>query len=81
MGGKDSENFGRFCDIACRAYNLIRRNSSLFVNLFALMLSTGIPELQSIDDLEYLRDALAPTLTDQVCACGVACLLSLQRVS
>jgi phosphatidylinositol-4,5-bisphosphate 3-kinase len=29
------------------------------------MLSTGIPELQSVDDITYLRDAFALDLTEE----------------
>ena len=30
------------------------------------MLSTGLPELQDVNDLEYLRDALALGVSDEV---------------
>lgn len=41
------------------AFNTLRQNSALLINLFYLMLATGIPELQSPDDILYLRNALA----------------------
>lgn len=41
-----------------------RRNTSLLVNLFLLMLPAGMPELASKEDINYLRDKLAPTLSD-----------------
>ena len=47
MGGKGAPDFEEFVDTACRAYLVLRRHSSTFINLFALMLSTGIPELKS----------------------------------
>ncbi|EGC40128.1 hypothetical protein DICPUDRAFT_52203 [Dictyostelium purpureum] len=68
VGGKDSENFKRFVTTCCLAYNILRKNSDLFLNLFQLMLSTGIPELQCADDIDYLRKALAPQLTDEEAA-------------
>ena len=64
MGGKDSDKFKYFVRLCCRAYNIARMNGNLFLNLFSMMLSTGIPELQSEDDLLYLRDAIACELTD-----------------
>jgi phosphatidylinositol-4,5-bisphosphate 3-kinase len=65
MGGKDSDRFRYFVRLCCRAYNLVRRNSNLIINLFAMMLSTGIPELRGDQDLLYLQDALASDLTDE----------------
>eukprot|EP01094_Clydonella_sp_ATCC50884_P017221 TRINITY_DN2958_c0_g2_i1.p1 TRINITY_DN2958_c0_g2~~TRINITY_DN2958_c0_g2_i1.p1 ORF type:complete len:1042 (-),score=355.45 TRINITY_DN2958_c0_g2_i1:555-3641(-) len=58
MGGKKGENFKRFAELCCDAYNILRKHANVFINLFAMMLSTGIPELQSEADIEYLRDAL-----------------------
>ena len=43
----------------------LRRHGNLFVTLFAMMMYTGIPELQKPDDLEYLRTSLALTKTDE----------------
>jgi hypothetical protein len=65
MGGKDAEPYKRFVATACRAYNIIRHHANLFISLFAMMLSTGIPELKSMEDLDYLKDALAPELSDE----------------
>jgi hypothetical protein len=45
MGGTKSPHFKRFVDVSSRAYNILRKHASLFINLFAMMLSTGIPEL------------------------------------
>eukprot|EP01105_Mastigella_eilhardi_P005235 TRINITY_DN1698_c1_g3_i1.p1 TRINITY_DN1698_c1_g3~~TRINITY_DN1698_c1_g3_i1.p1 ORF type:complete len:1497 (-),score=373.96 TRINITY_DN1698_c1_g3_i1:47-4501(-) len=58
LGGKDSQQFKLFEEKACDAYNTLRRQTDLFITLFSLMLSTGIPELQSESDIQYLRDAL-----------------------
>ena len=41
--------------VCCKAYNVIREHAHEFVNLFSLMLSTGIPELQKAEDIEWLR--------------------------
>ena len=80
IGGRDSSNFMKFVDLCCNAYNILRKNANVFVNLFAMvkflpfflkywkmlkMLSTGIPELTSTDDLLYLRDAFSLDATDE----------------
>ena len=39
------------------------RPPQLFLSLFTLMLATGIPELQRLEDIEYLRDMLSLELT------------------
>ena len=41
------------------AYLSLRKHANVFINLFTMMLSCGIPELQSMDDIEYLRKTLA----------------------
>jgi phosphatidylinositol-4,5-bisphosphate 3-kinase len=43
---------------------IIRRYSHLIINLFSLMLSSDMPELQSIEDIMYLRKTLAIDETD-----------------
>lgn len=63
-----SKAFQHFVQIACTAYNLVRQNSSKFIALFQMMLSTGIPELSSNDDLAYLREALDSDLTEDQAA-------------
>lgn len=68
MGGKDSQDFQKFLEICCNAYNILRKHASIFINLFAMMLSTGIPELQTSEDIEYLRDAFSLDFTEQQAA-------------
>jgi phosphatidylinositol-4,5-bisphosphate 3-kinase len=41
------------------AYMTIRKYSYLIINLFLLMIPAGMPELQSMDDILYLRKKLA----------------------
>ncbi len=45
MGGKGADDFNRFVELACNAYIILRRHANVFINLFAMMLSTGIPGL------------------------------------
>jgi len=49
------EQFVKWCG---RAHELLRSNFTLFVNLFSMMLSSGIPELQKKEDILYLVSAL-----------------------
>eukprot|EP00003_Mantamonas_plastica_P025114 TRINITY_DN484_c0_g1_i2.p1 TRINITY_DN484_c0_g1~~TRINITY_DN484_c0_g1_i2.p1 ORF type:complete len:1321 (+),score=469.87 TRINITY_DN484_c0_g1_i2:3-3965(+) len=65
MGGRDSEDFNEFVSLCGRAYNLLRQHAHLFFTLFSMMLSTGIPELQSVEDLDYLHEVFALELTDE----------------
>lgn len=37
MGGEKSENFQRFIDLCCKAYNILRKNANIFLNLFAMV--------------------------------------------
>lgn len=48
-----------FEELCCRVYSILRKQSHFLINLFTLMLSSGIPELQSLDDVSYLRTTLA----------------------
>ncbi|EGG14122.1 phosphatidylinositol-4,5-diphosphate 3-kinase [Cavenderia fasciculata] len=65
MGGKESPKFVQFVNYCCTAYNILRRHAKLFMNLFAMMVSTGIPELQSMDDLNYLQESFSLELSDE----------------
>lgn len=58
LGKRSSETFRMFEETAVKAYLIIRENANLFINLFSMMKCTGIPELRSVEDLEYLRSVL-----------------------
>lgn len=58
MGGRDHEMFKQFVGICCDAYNVLRRHGGLFVLFFAMMLSTGMPQLSCAEDVRYLHRAL-----------------------
>jgi phosphatidylinositol-4,5-bisphosphate 3-kinase len=66
LGGEGSPTYKRFVELAVRAFNVLRKNSSLLVTLFSLMVSCGIPELQREEDIAYLRDNLMSGETDEV---------------
>eukprot|EP01063_Lacrimia_lanifica_P008012 TRINITY_DN1514_c0_g2_i1.p1 TRINITY_DN1514_c0_g2~~TRINITY_DN1514_c0_g2_i1.p1 ORF type:complete len:1150 (+),score=399.61 TRINITY_DN1514_c0_g2_i1:130-3579(+) len=78
-GGKDdketSKVYDHFCYIACTAYNIARKHRDVIISLFSLMLSTGIPELTSLEDMHWLRHVLAPKLSDTEAARAFALLI------
>ncbi|XP_011813612.1 PREDICTED: phosphatidylinositol 4,5-bisphosphate 3-kinase catalytic subunit beta isoform [Colobus angolensis palliatus] len=55
----NTEKFGRFRQCCEDAYLILRRHGNLFITLFALMLTAGLPELTSDKDIQYLKDSLA----------------------
>uniref|UniRef100_A0A674H0Q8 Phosphatidylinositol 4,5-bisphosphate 3-kinase catalytic subunit beta isoform n=1 Tax=Taeniopygia guttata TaxID=59729 RepID=A0A674H0Q8_TAEGU len=55
----NTEKFGRFRQYCEEAYLILRKHGNLFITLFALMLTAGLPELTSIKDIQYLKDSLA----------------------
>ena len=59
FGGKTDPRYKEFQNICCTAYYQVRRNSDLIISLFGLMLSTGIPELKSPEDISYLRTSFS----------------------
>ena len=65
LGGKDSRMFAKFEQDCCNAFNIIRRRGHLFMNLLLLMLSSGLPELQSQKDVAHIRKTLVLEKTDE----------------
>lgn len=55
----------RFQEMCYKAYLAIRQHANLFINLFSMMLGSGMPELQSFDDIAYIRKTLALEKTEQ----------------
>ncbi|XP_038146424.1 phosphatidylinositol 4,5-bisphosphate 3-kinase catalytic subunit beta isoform isoform X1 [Cyprinodon tularosa] len=60
----NTEKFGSFRQYCEDAYLVLRKNGNLFITLFALMLTAGLPELTSVKDIQYLKDSLALGKTD-----------------
>jgi phosphatidylinositol-4,5-bisphosphate 3-kinase len=58
LGDKGHPIFERFIDTCCSAYSIVRKHTHLLINLFSLMLSTGIPELRNAEDIDWLRRCL-----------------------
>ena len=52
---RNFENFRNLCE---RAYLTLRRNGCLLISLLAMMISTGLPELSSEQDVNIVRSTL-----------------------
>uniref|UniRef100_H2XTA0 Phosphatidylinositol-4-phosphate 3-kinase n=1 Tax=Ciona intestinalis TaxID=7719 RepID=H2XTA0_CIOIN len=63
-GDRPSSQFQDFVDVCCRAFNIVRSQSHVIINLLSLMLDCGIPELSSKSDLKYVYDALKPNAAE-----------------
>lgn len=55
MGGLKDKRFALFERLCVEAFNILRHNADTFITLFELMLTSGIPELENTDDIDYLR--------------------------
>lgn len=60
-----TREFERFQEMCYKAYLAIRQHANLFINLFSMMLGSGMPELQSFDDIAYIRKTLALDKSEQ----------------
>ena len=52
------DRFQEFESLACDAYKILRRHANLLITMFTLMVSSGMPELMTDDDISWLRDKL-----------------------
>uniref|UniRef100_A0A3Q0T472 Phosphatidylinositol 4,5-bisphosphate 3-kinase catalytic subunit gamma isoform n=1 Tax=Amphilophus citrinellus TaxID=61819 RepID=A0A3Q0T472_AMPCI len=57
-GKKSSPHFQNFQDVCVKAYLALRHHTNLLIILFSMMLMTGMPQLTSKEDIEYIREAL-----------------------
>ena len=60
-----SELFLEFEEDCCKAYNILRKNGNQLINLFLLMLSAGMPELNYESDIQPMVRRHSLDLTDQ----------------
>ncbi|XP_050432835.1 phosphatidylinositol 4,5-bisphosphate 3-kinase catalytic subunit delta isoform [Adelges cooleyi] len=61
---KEANEFQMFQNYCEKAFLILRRHGSLILSLFAMMISTGLPELGSEKDLNYLRETLVLDLSE-----------------
>eukprot|EP01125_Pyxidicula_operculata_P022262 TRINITY_DN899_c0_g1_i1.p1 TRINITY_DN899_c0_g1~~TRINITY_DN899_c0_g1_i1.p1 ORF type:complete len:1494 (+),score=277.61 TRINITY_DN899_c0_g1_i1:56-4537(+) len=58
-GNKDSPYYVKFITLSILAYGALQKNHKIFINLFCMMLLSGMPELQKKEDVMYIADTLA----------------------
>ena len=68
MGGENSENYKKFKQKCVNAYLILRENARTIVNMFYLMIDSGIPELNNIDNLKKLHEKFVPQKNKQEAA-------------
>ncbi|KAK6488070.1 phosphatidylinositol 4,5-bisphosphate 3-kinase catalytic subunit gamma isoform [Huso huso] len=65
FGKKTSPQFQKFQDVCIKAYLALRHHTNLLIILFSMMLMTGMPQLTSTEDIEYIREALTVGKTEE----------------
>jgi phosphatidylinositol kinase/protein kinase (PI-3 family) len=79
LGGEDSPQYKFFESLCILAFTTVRHNANVFINLILLMLSIGLPELQRVEDVMWLRDHLMLGLNDTDAAIAL-CQLTRQSL-
>ncbi|KAJ0180329.1 hypothetical protein K1T71_003733 [Dendrolimus kikuchii] len=66
-GSGDNEpiDFKIFKEHCETAFRILRKHGHLILSLFSMMISTGLPELSSEKDLQYLRETLVLDLSEE----------------
>lgn len=62
---RETDEFKTFKKLCETAFLLLRSHGCLILSLFSMMISTGLPELSSEKDLNYLRETLVSS-TDSI---------------
>ena len=65
MGGKGSKGYEEFKQKCVNAYWVLRENARVIVNMFYLMIDSGIPELNDIEMLNKLHEKFVPGYSKQ----------------
>ena len=60
-----SENFKKFSQKSLNAFLILREHARTIVNMFYLMIDSGIPQLKDIQCLKQLYDRFCPSLTKE----------------
>lgn len=61
---REAHEFRQFQHLCEEAFLILRKHGCLILSLFAMMISTGLPELSSEKDLNYLRETLVLDLSE-----------------
>ncbi|XP_072943702.1 phosphatidylinositol 4,5-bisphosphate 3-kinase catalytic subunit delta isoform [Epargyreus clarus] len=64
-GVNDLHDFKVFREHCEQAFKILRQHGHLILSLFSMMISTGLPELSSEKDLQYLRETLVMDLSEE----------------
>ncbi|XP_022227951.2 phosphatidylinositol 4,5-bisphosphate 3-kinase catalytic subunit delta isoform [Drosophila obscura] len=62
---REAKEFCHFQELCERAFLTLRKHGCLILSLFSMMISTGLPELSSEKDLNYLRETLVLDYTEE----------------
>uniref|UniRef100_A0A182KF04 phosphatidylinositol 3-kinase n=1 Tax=Anopheles christyi TaxID=43041 RepID=A0A182KF04_9DIPT len=62
---REAQEFCHFQTLCEEAFLILRQHGCLILSLFSMMISTGLPELSSEKDLNYLRETLVLDKTDE----------------
>jgi phosphatidylinositol 3-kinase len=54
MGGRESIGYNKFLELCCTAYNVLRKNSHWILNMFVLMVDSGIKDIDQGTRAEHL---------------------------
>ncbi|PRP86674.1 phosphatidylinositol 3-kinase [Planoprotostelium fungivorum] len=69
MQSEKSENYFDFYVRSCgQAFNLLRKNADIFLTLFSMMVSTGLPQIKRFEDIYYIRGAFVLDKTEEEAA-------------
>jgi phosphatidylinositol 3-kinase len=55
MGGQESPHYNRFKSYCCEAYNILRKNANLILNLLHLMAGANIPDIANDPEKGVLK--------------------------
>lgn len=64
MGGKKSDHYQQFQQLACEAFQSLRTHSNLLITLLVLALTCGIPELHNVECIKWVHKTLMLDLSD-----------------
>ncbi|XP_053678088.1 phosphatidylinositol 4,5-bisphosphate 3-kinase catalytic subunit delta isoform [Anopheles nili] len=62
---REAQEFCHFQTLCEEAFLILRQHGCLILSLFSMMISTGLPELSSEKDLNYLRETLVLDKTEE----------------